>query len=506
MEEARWESKVKTGTGSTLAAVLKRLPSIWADRREARRLAATLPAYDGPLTLPDAATIYGWIEALCAAPHRRPGTAEGRRAEEWVADRLREAGVESVTMDPVPITVWSADRWSLKVDGAGIPSFYVINTGFTPAGGLRAPLAWAGTGTAADFAKVDVAGKIVVADVTFPRMPTGLMMRVMRACYALSDPDGAVALSTSQYLNFARQNFIGGCTASNAPAHDVYWQAVNRGAKGVCLILRDQPSNANTHYGPYDGIMKPIPGLWVGKLDGARLRERARAGADAEVVLEGRAEPGEMRNVWGVLPGQTDETVLVTSHHDSPFKGAIEDGAGVAQVLAQAHAWARVPRERRRRTMVFVIDAGHFYGSLGAHAFARAHADLMKRARLLLTLEHLGGKEVREEGGRYAETGRLALTVMFTTPDPRVIATVLRALDRKPARVTAPIPSDFFGPAPTSDAAGYVLESGVPVVSWIGCPYYLLDEHDTLDKVDRGALAPIAATAAEILRVPMAGG
>lgn len=506
MEEARWESKVKTDTKSTLTAVLKRLPSIWADRRAARKLAAELPSYDGPLDLPDAKTIYSWIEALCETPHRRPGTPDGHRAEGWVADRLREIGLEGVAMDPVPITVWSASKWSLKVDGAEVPSFYVINTGFTGEPGVRAPLVFVGTGTEADLAKVDVAGKIVVADVTFPRMPTGLMMRVMRACYALSDPDGAVTFGTSQYLNFARQNFIGGCTAESAPARDVYWQAVRRGAKGVCLILRDQPSNSNTHYGPYDGIMKPIPGLWVGKRDGERLRARALAGAEAALTLEGTAEPGTMHNVWGVLPGASDEVVLVTSHHDSPFKGAVEDGAGVAQVLAQAHAWARVPREKRLRTLVFVVDAGHFYGSLGAHGFARDHKEIMRRTRLLLTLEHLGGREVREEGEGYAETGRLALTVMFTTPEPRVIATVMKALERKPARVTASIPSDFFGPAPTSDASGYVLEAGVPVISWIGCPYYLLDEHDTLDKIDPAALRPIAETAAEIIKVQMAGG
>jgi hypothetical protein len=32
-----------------------------------------------------------------------------------------------------------------------------------------------------------------------------------------------------------------------------------------------------------------------------------------------------MRNVWGILPGKSDDTILVTSHHDSPFEGASED-------------------------------------------------------------------------------------------------------------------------------------------------------------------------------------
>jgi hypothetical protein len=327
------------------------------------------------------------------------------------------------------------------------------------------------------------------------------LLKLSGAAYAISDPDGAITLSSTQYLNFVRQNFLGGTTAETAPAGDVYWQAYRRGAAAVCLILRDQPSNSNTHYGPYDGIMKPLPALWIGKYDGIKLRESAQAGAPATLVLEGGTEPGVMHNVWGVLPGRSEEVILVTSHHDSPFQGAVEDGAGTAQVLAQAWTWARVPREQRPKTLVFVLDSGHFYGSLGAHTFAREHRELMKRVRILITLEHLGGKAVEEKNGEYAETGRLAFTVMFTSPDPTVIAAVMKAFQKKPARMTAAIPYDFFGEAPTSDAAGYVLEAGVPVISWIGCPYYLLDAHDTLDKIEKRELQPIAETVAQLVGI-----
>jgi hypothetical protein len=222
------------------------------------------------------------------------------------------------------------------------------------------------------------------------------------------------------------------------------------------------------------------------------------------MTLEGRVEPGTMHNVWGVLPGMSDEVILVTSHHDSPFQGAVEDGSGVAQVLAQAWAWSRVPRERRPRTLVFVVDAGHFHGSLGAHGFARTHADLMARTRMLITLEHLGGKEVAGTDHGYVETGRPAFTVMFTSAEPTTVATVVRALTAFPPRRTAAIPSDLLAPVPTSDASGYVAESGVPVISWIGCPYYLLDEHDTLDRLDFAELQPIARTVTELVRIQMA--
>ncbi len=48
-----------------------------------------------------------------------------------------------------------------------------------------------------------------------------------------------------------------------------------------------------------------------------------------------------------------------------------------------------------------------------------------------------------------------------------------------------------------------MLGSDVPVVSWIGCPYYLLDQHDTLDKVEKRELKPICETVTELVKTFM---
>jgi len=504
-EPLRLEKQIKkVSKAAVMIKLIKGLPKVWSLKRKAKKLVKTLPDYDGAVSLPDSNTIYAWLEKLCGAPHRRPGTPEGHRAEKWVAEKFEEFGLENVAMDPVKITVWDAKRWSLTVAGKKVNSFYVINTEFTGTDGITAPLVYVKTGKARDVKKVDVSGKIVVADVPFPSITYGGLIKTLRGSFAVSDPDGYITSSSKQYLNFVRENFIGGTTAEEAPENDVYWNAQKRGAAAICLILRDQPSNSNTHYGPYDAIMKPMPALWIGKYDGAELRRLAEDGAEATLTLEGSREPGVMHNVWGVLPGMSEEVILVTSHHDSPFEGAVEDGAGVVQVLAQAAAWAKVPKEKRPKTLIFVVDAGHFYGSKGAHAFAKEHMDIMKRTRILITLEHLAAREVEEVNGKYAKTGRMAFTIMFTSSDPIVIASVMKAFDKTSPRHVASVPSDLFGPAPTSDAAGYVLEAGVPIISWIGCPYYLLDDQDTLDKIEKSELAPVAETVAELIKTYMA--
>ncbi len=498
--EERWEHRMKKSKAAVVLGAVARMPQILVLKYRAGRFSTAIPDYPEKLPLPDGDTLYAWIETLCRGSHRRPGSETGQAAENWIAGKFREFGLDNVSRDPIDMTVWEARNWSLTVDGRKIPSFYLINSGFSGPDPVTAPLVYVGTGRAADFTRVDATGKIVVADVPFPAITYGALLKLSGVAYAVSDPDHHIRLSSRQYLNYVRRNFIGGYTADNAPNNDVYWNACKNGARAVCLILKDQPSNSNSHYGPYDEIIKPLPALWIGKYDGRHLRKMARQGKPAALLLEGETRPGVMHNVWGVLPGQSEETVMVTSHHDSPFQGAVEDASGISQVLAQAAAWSQMPQRARPRTLVFVVDAGHFYGSLGAHHFARTHPDIMKKTVLLLTLEHLAAREVREVDRNYALTGRPAFTIMFTSHQARIVAAVKNAFRKTVPRHVAALPSDLLGPVPTSDAAGYVAESGVPVISWIGCPYYLLDDQDTLDKIEKAELGPVCETVTELVK------
>jgi hypothetical protein len=64
---------------------------------------------------------------------------------------------------------------------------------------------------------------------------------------------------------------------------------------------------------------------------------------------------------------------------------------------------------------------------------------------------------------------------------------------------------------PLSDAAGYCQRSterssgyphrgGVPYVSWISAPLYLVDAADTPEKIEQGQLADLAATITEVVK------
>ena len=104
-------------------------------------------------------------------------------------------------------------------------------------------------------------------------------------------------------------------------------------------------------------------------------------------------------NVLGLLPGTSDEVVMVTAHYDhvgeAPqgddriFNGANDNASGVAAMLSLAHALARAPTQARR-TIAFVAFCGEEHHFLGSTAFAAAPPFGLGKVVAMLNLEMLG--------------------------------------------------------------------------------------------------------------------
>ncbi len=486
-------------------STLKKLPGWMKTKSKARKIANKLPSFPETVPSPTNERIFSWIKDLASFPHRRPGSPEDLKAEEYLISQLKKLGIKNITKEEIPIKYWQAEKWSLKVETDSgfkpFPCFYVPYTGFTPEQGITAEMVYVGVGRAKDFARKKVKGKIVVAEVPFPSLPYGLMLRLLPVYY-FSDPEKSVGLGFKEPLIFVRRNFLGYFTEENHPKDDVYWQAVERGAVGILLILKDQPTNSNTHYGPYDGILKPLPGFWIGKYDGEKLKELAKKGRKAKIILRGKIQNSVSHNIYGILPGKSERMIIIHSHHDSPFKGAVEDGAGCAQVLAQAWSWSKLPKEKRPKTLLFLFTTGHFYGSIGSDTFAQKHKnDLLKKADVIFTLEHIGAREAIEGKDRnYQFTGYLEIGGIFASPQTYTIASAVKMLSQHKLPRTSLIPVDFMGPAPPTDASGFVLEDlSVPILSWITGPAYLLCAEDTLDKIDRSQLAKFSRAITDLV-------
>jgi len=112
-------------------------------------------------------------------------------------------------------------------------------------------------------------------------------------------------------------------------------------------------------------------------------------------------------NVLGVLPGTTDEVVMVTAHYDhigeAPqgddriFNGANDNASGVAAMLALAHALARTPTQPRR-TIAFVAFCGEEHHFRGSTAFAAAPPFPLDSVVAMFNLEMLGHPDPADAG------------------------------------------------------------------------------------------------------------
>jgi len=421
---------------------------------------------------PSEAQIHGWIAEVFAQGIRRPGYAADRWAEGWIAERLRALGAEAVRMEPVELSHWEPRHASLSVAGEEIACFPLPHAAATPP--IELPLV---PFDPAEPARVRGAAALV--DVPMLRLPHAFLAAQASFTY---DPSGSFA-GAAQLLPFG--------SAFQA----VMEPALAAGAAAFVGVLRDYPGDSKDYYVPYDGLARPIPGLWIRGSDGARLHAlAARGGARARIEVDAERSTVVDHNVVAELPGADDETVVIGSHHDGPWASAVEDASGIALVLAQAAYWARLPRAERPHRLIFLLNAGHMHGGAGARAFLTAHRGELARIVLELHLEHAAA----ELDAAALPTGRPEARWWFTSCLPRLEAAVRAAIEGERLERSFVLPPTVFGPHPTTDGGFFHLE-GVPLVNLLAAPFYLFDAMDTLDKIHRPSLVPITRAAIRIV-------
>lgn len=490
--------------------LIKLIPKMRRVRKRVERILSDTKVPSLEVKAPSAEAIQKDLEDICKVPHRRIGTNEAHQIENFLVSKLKELGLESLKKEPIDVINWTASKWKLLISSNGnqieIPCFYVLNTGFTNGEGITAPLVYVGTGQIKDFKGVDVQGKIVVADIECPTLPLGKLIKLAKLYY-VSDPSNSIDTTTKLILTFVLSNMPPQALGGKRREDSVYWRAFDRGALGLILILRDYPSNINSHWGPYDGVMKPIPALYVGKYDGIKVRELAQENSSlGTIILEGVQEPAIAHNIWGILPGRSEEMIMISSHHDSAFKGASEDGTGVAMVLAQLRAWSKVPKNDRPRSLLFCLSAGHLYGGIGAEAFARKYrTTILKDVLVDVNLEHLCAKEVEEdpETHNFKFTNNLAMGAVFLSQNENLVAPVVKVCKDYNIDKMMLIPDNFFATPPIGEAGHFATKADLKVIHWIRSPYYLLTAEDTLDKIDLDKLHSTAQCVTDLINLLM---
>jgi hypothetical protein len=283
---------------------------------------------------------------------RIPGTPYDRMMQDWVIDQFQKIGIKDVRRQELDIKeLWYPDSWKAEMTIGSktteLKTTFPINeTVGTPPAGVTAQAVWVGLGTAADLQGRDVRGKAVFI-------------------YSVPTPGGR--------------------------DHSANWNGAQRRANeagaAIVFIIMGFPGNAVSN--PEGATNTRAPTLTISPDEGNVIREALEKGetVTVHVAADIKEKHGlKTANVWGVLPGATDENIVVMAHTDAFFEGAMDNASGVAMMLEIAHHYAAIPQAQRRRTITFLTTSDHHHGSVGIK-WVHNNFDFSKTA-VIVNCEH----------------------------------------------------------------------------------------------------------------------
>lgn len=363
--------------------------------------------------LPSANHLWAWNEKLATFGTRLTGTTAHRHYVDWLADQLGRTGLK-VHRDRLTFDKWEPRRWSLTVEGKPVPvAFYFPYSGETPPAGITAPMIHLGLSPLNAALWSLARGKIAVVEVASPPLPinvafpeTGRHSPSMASPSLLVSQPSISDIALAPLLAMAKQSGVAGV---------------------ICIRTGVSDDMAKDQYAPFTTGYMGTPALWLGPTAGKTVRAKALAGATATLQLDATiTRNAATETLWAVLPGSdAKEAVVVNTHTDGPNVAEENGGLGL---LALAQQYSRIPRSKRRRTLIFVATTGHFQlpqfaigSGQSASRWIADHPEYLDGGRhktvAALTLEHLGCMEWEDKPlqNTYRASGRKDVAYCFTT-------------------------------------------------------------------------------------------
>lgn len=432
--------------------------------------------------------MYGWAKELIDLTnqypqYRRYGTEGSHAAAKWIYNKLISFGFEQVEEQFFDVEIKEYTDYQLTVQNETIPAYFMQGAAYTAPEGITHELIYAG---AQLDPTADYSNKIVVMDLpSQEKVPTSILKQMGTYTY---DPE--------DFLDDTHW-FQGGVPA-NFPV--CYYQAAEQGAAGFIGIFNDFLSgSAEIFPDPTFRVQTKIPGLFLGKYDGEKLiaKLQQQQPVQATMILCGQDKVVPTSNIVAVLPGYKEASILLNTHHDAGFSGAVQDGSGVVALLGIAKYFSKIPSNFRQKTLIFVFDSAHYAWNypFGANMFQKMNPEQLSKVTLSIGVEHIGVYAEETENG-FVPTDGPEPRFLFT-PANQYLQKITEEAIQKNNMIRTVIPTKgavaFLG-----ETQSYFLQD-VPSFSLIAGPKYLFTKEDTLDKLCTQQLPVVVATFVDIV-------
>jgi hypothetical protein len=196
--------------------------------------------------------------------------------------------------------------------------------------------------------------------------------------------------------------------------------------------------------------------------------------------------------VWGTLPGMTDENVVIVAHRDGWFEGANDNGTGVATMIGLAEYFAKLPKEQRRRSIIFLGTSGHHDGAALSGRWLTDHKEFFAKTALLINCEHTAAEQLVLANGTIRKTNTTTPLTWYVGGSAKLDEVVVKAFDS-------------FGVAtyavPERTAAGEMgrYQNHAPSMQVIDTGLYWHSDHETPEIIPPTGLAAITRAYAKII-------
>ncbi|MBT8108601.1 MAG: M28 family peptidase [Gammaproteobacteria bacterium] len=334
---------------------------------------------------------------------RGPGTPGDEAARSYLAERMEELGLQPGAANGsweqpfhlVGVNASQPESWTFAGYGKSMTlqqwDQFIVGSGVQEERAVidDAELVFVGYGIEApeydwdDYKGVDLAGKVLLIMNNDPDWDPELFAGETRLWYGRWD---------YKYLSAARQGAVGAIIIHTSPSAGYPFQVVQTSWTGVQFELpaRDEPRTQMNGWVTEDTARDLVA---MAGLDLDELREAAYnrdfepipLGITTSLTMDVEITRVQTANILGLIPGSDpelrDEVVIYTAHHDhlgvgtpnedgdAIYNGAMDNAAGVAQVMAIARAIKALPEAPRRSVLVNLVGAEE-QGLLGSEFYA----------------------------------------------------------------------------------------------------------------------------------------